>query len=354
VIGCGAVVEIYHGPTLKTLSDAHLIRVDLLIDYDPSRLACVGQQFPDARQARELAGKDFEDIDLAIIASPPRWHEQQCLQLLHWGIHVFCEKPMAAHAQEATRMVAASQKSGRLLSVGFFRRFFPSAEWIGDLIEKQPLGAPRSFTWSEGGVFDWPAASASFFQKNSSSGGVLADAGSHIFDLLLSWFSTPLNYEYYDDAMGGLEANALIKLTFPQGVTGTVRLSRDTPIPNRTHIHFERGTVSFSGASARDVVINLNGCRSVASSTLCLPSTTPKANTGRPTRSYHQAFVAQITNFIMAIRGHEPLRVTGEDAQRVQALIEQCYASRQPLELPWLSLSEISGISPLNPSAIPS
>jgi predicted dehydrogenase len=88
----------------------------------------------------------------------------------------------------------------------------------------------KSFEISEGGQFNWPAQSASFFQKSNSQGGVLADLGVHVLDLLIWWFGMPEKVGYEDDAMGGLEANCRLELEFAGGVSGTVRLSRDTQL----------------------------------------------------------------------------------------------------------------------------
>jgi predicted dehydrogenase len=175
---------------------------------------------------------------------------------------------------------------------------------------------------------------------------VLADAGTHVLDLLLSWFGAPETIDYCDDALGGLEANASLNLNFPRNVTGSIRLSRDTSIPNITRIHFERGTLSFSGASANDVVIDLAGCRSIARAKLHHRPGIPSKLSGGITATYQQAFIAQMANFARAVRGQETLRASGADALRVQLLIEDCYTSRRPLPMPWASAAEEAGISP--------
>jgi predicted dehydrogenase len=345
LIGCGALSEQYYAPTLQALSARENLQLTLLIDPKQERLGLLGSAFPSAQRSTRIVAVTPKFADLAIVASPPHYHADQAEYLLAQGLHVLCEKPMATSTHDARRMVESARHASRLLSVGLFRRFFPSTELVHDLILGKALGAPVSFEWSEGSVFNWPATSASFFQRSASGGGVLADAGTHVLDLLLTWFGTPEKISYYDDALGGLEANASLNLNFPHYVTGSIRLSRDTSIPNLARIRFERGTISFSGASAHDVVIDFEGCRSLARAKLHHRPTSHSKLSGESTATYQQAFIAQMTNFVRSVRGEETLRTSGADALLVQLFIEDCYASRQPLPMPWASSEEEAGIT---------
>ena len=139
--------------------------------------------------------------------------------------------------------------------------------------------------------------------------------------------------------MGGLEANARLRLIFARGVRGTVRLSRDTNIANGARIEFERGHVWFQGASAASVVIQLQGCTDVLKGELHkAPSSVAgvASGTGAPCASYAQSFMGQIQNFCRAVRGEEALRMPGVEALPGMALIEQCYAQRSLMPMPWL------------------
>lgn len=345
LIGCGALAELYYGPALLGLRESSDLTVVALVDPDSGRRSRLSGLFPGARAFAGLADLKAGEIDLAIVASPPRFHAEQTGTLFALGAHVLCEKPMATSISEARGMVEAARRARRLFSVGLFRRFFPSSGLIKDLIINQNLGAPRSFEWSEGGTFGWPAVSSSFFQKTASGGGVFADLGAHVIDLLLWWFGNPDNAIYEDDAMGGLEANASLKLHFPGDISGRLRLSRDTNFPNGTRVYFERGSVWFRGASADEVVIQFNGCASVGKCRLHLPARMRLGGAGEPAQTYSQSFMAQITCFADSIRRGTPLLVTAEEALAGQELIERCYASRGDMRLPWLGDAEQLGLA---------
>ncbi len=56
---------------------------------------------------------------------------------------------------------------------------------------------------------------------------------------------------------------------------------------------------------------------------------------------FHESFVNQLKNVIAAVRGTEPLMVTGEAGLASLKAIETCYSQPRLLEMPWLSASEI-------------
>lgn len=333
------------------ISAAEAIEVTALVDPDFQRLNLLGRVFPKARRFAAIEELTPDEVDFAIVASPQKFHGQQTIGLLRRGIHVLCEKPMASNVGEAEEMVSTARQVGRLLSIGLFRRFFPSTELIHQLVTGQALGAPVSFQWMEGGAFNWPAASASFFQKSASPGGVFADLGVHVLDLLLFWFGEPSDFNYEDDALGGLEANASLRLRFTSGVSGSIRLSRDTNIPNGTKICFERGTIWFQGASADSVVVWFDGSNRVVRGSLHEAPADDDGienGVGAASRTYARSFMEQIVNFCRAIRGEEPLRVPGDQALRGMEWIERCYAARRVMAMPWLTTEERDGIARLS------
>ncbi len=356
LVGCGALSEMYYAPVLKGLVSDGTLSVAALIDSAPSRIEVLAGSFPGARRLSGIENLARGEIDVAIVASPQKFHAAHAIALLRLGVHVLCEKPMASTLAEAKAMVDAADEARRLLAVGHFRRFFPSSQLVKELIAGGALGKPVSFEWSEGGPFNWPAASPSFFRKETSPGGVFADIGAHVLDLLLFWFGEPGEFSYEDDAMGGLESNARLVLCFEGGVTGSVRLSRDTAIPNGTRIQFERGSVWFAGASADSLTIQLQGCSHVVKGALheAVPADSRvDCGEGPAGWTYARSFTEQVRNFCRAVRGEEPLRVPGREALPSMRLIENCYRSRRLMPMPWMTAEELEGISRLAGRSIP-
>ena len=334
LVGCGAIAELYYAPALKEVCRFSNLEVTALCDPSVSRLNNLRQTFPSAQTFTDFDQLLATKPNLAIVASPPQFHASQTCQLLTIGTHVLCEKPMANTVAEAESMIIAAKDSSCVLAIGLFRRFFPALQTIRAIIGAGTLGRTKSFNFSEGGQFNWPAASGSFFQKKHSNGGVFLDLGVHVLDLVCWWFGKPSCFNYQDDAMGNLEANSHLSLTFEEGLTGLVRLSRDTKLVNQYLIEFERGSVTWSVGDSNHLDLRLDGLPFEFRSDLY------QLNSPAPT--YHHSFVNQLLNFVAAARGKEALVVSGDEGLRSLELIEACYRSRNLLPMPWLGESELS------------
>jgi hypothetical protein len=62
------------------------------------------------------------DIDAVTIATPDHWHALGTIWACEAGKHVFVEKPCCHNVREGRRMVEASRRYGRLVSVGLQNR----------------------------------------------------------------------------------------------------------------------------------------------------------------------------------------------------------------------------------------
>jgi predicted dehydrogenase len=59
-----------------------------------------------------------KDVDAVVIATPDHWHRQMVLDALEAGKHVYIEKPMTWNIDQGKEVVAAAQKSGKVVQVG--------------------------------------------------------------------------------------------------------------------------------------------------------------------------------------------------------------------------------------------
>ena len=115
---------------------------------------------------------------------------------LEAGKHVMCEKPMAMNYAEAKKMIAARDKSGKVLTIGYQNRYRPDSLYLkgqaeagmfGDIYYAEAIAVRRRAvpTW---GVF---------IDKEKQGGGPLIDIGTHALDLTL-WMMNN-----YKPKMGG-------------------------------------------------------------------------------------------------------------------------------------------------------
>jgi len=324
VIGCGAVARIHHLPAI-TLSER--VEAAVLVDADAQRAKALADQFgvpAVATDYRDLAGR----VDAAVVALPNSLHAPVSIDLLRRGVHVLVEKPMAMTVRECDEMIAAAEDGHATLAVGLDFRFFEGSRFVRDLFRDGLLGEIRRFDMRQGVIPRWPFATDFLLKKETAGGGVLADFGVHVLDLLLWWMGDWADVEYWADAQGGVESDCEMRLTMRSGATGTVEISRTRNLRNTCVFEGERATLEVGVWDPDpEIKLILGGSEVVLS--------------GRARRkagsalNFTDVFIRQIDDFAAAIRERRKPFVPGREGRRSQELIEECYARRRFLELPW-------------------
>lgn len=340
LVGCGAVSETLYAPILQALESDGMARVATLVDPSRAQRARIEEFFPGAHSYADMSECDLSATDLVIIASPPKFHAEQTILALKQSVPVLCEKPMAQDSAQAKKMLEVSHQTRIPLAVGHFRRFFPASKMLKSVFEKKPFGELLKFSLQEGGKFAWGVASAALFSRESTPGGVLYDSGIHVIDLLLWWLGKPDDFSYEDDAMGGLEANCLLEMTYAGGeVKGSVRLSRDWSTQNRYLFTFERGTLLFEVGQANKLSLLIDGLPYLLEGELMKAKSTD-GTIRLTTQTALQSFGEQLRNVLRGIKNEEPLVVPGDEAIHSLQFIEECYGRRRFMDMPWFTDEE--------------
>jgi predicted dehydrogenase len=134
VVGAGLIGQLEHIPNLQRLG--HLYEVVGIAEASAEMrrvLECRGHRtFPDY-EALLAAG-----LDAILIAAPDQYHAEITLKALEQGVHVFCEKPLCFSVAQAQEIAAARIRAGRVVQVGYMKRFDPSYELLLSLLPKDP------------------------------------------------------------------------------------------------------------------------------------------------------------------------------------------------------------------------
>lgn len=134
----------YWGPNLlRSFAETADCHVAALVDRDPKRLARFGSQHPSAARCADLEEALAHPLDAVVIATPAETHAALGVRALEAGKDVFVEKPIALTDADASALVDASRRSGKLLMVGHLLLYHPAYREIASRIAQGGLGQPR-------------------------------------------------------------------------------------------------------------------------------------------------------------------------------------------------------------------
>lgn len=137
VIGAGLVAQAVHLPHLTDLGERFAVAG--LAEPDPAVRAAVARRHgidrSFASHAELLAAGG---LDAVLVCSPNATHAEIVLDALAAGLHVLVEKPPALTLDEVDRIVAARDRSGLVVQVGYMKRFDPAYEALLDDLAAEP------------------------------------------------------------------------------------------------------------------------------------------------------------------------------------------------------------------------
>ncbi|HTW26496.1 MAG TPA: Gfo/Idh/MocA family oxidoreductase [Acetobacteraceae bacterium] len=121
--------------------------VAAVADIDPARAREVAGEVPGARAMPDGATLIRDpSVDAVLVASWGPSHEEYVLAAIAAGKPVFCEKPLAPTADACHRIMQAEMATGgRLVQVGFMRRFDPAYRALHAAVTEGALGTPLMF-----------------------------------------------------------------------------------------------------------------------------------------------------------------------------------------------------------------
>jgi predicted dehydrogenase len=131
-------------PAMKNNSGIELVGIASASGMSAQHAASrFGFRYAASDEARILQD---EQVEAVAILTRHNLHARQVLAALRVGKHVFCEKPLAMNPAELDEIQAALEGQvggGRLLTVGFNRRFAPLAAQMKAFLDrrKEPLAA---------------------------------------------------------------------------------------------------------------------------------------------------------------------------------------------------------------------
>ena len=179
VIGTGGISNEHIKAYLKNPE----VELYALCDINEERVSKMGEKYGVARlyTDKDHMLRELPEIEAVSVCTWNSAHAPCTIAALNAGCHVICEKPMAVNAGEARDMKAAADRNGKLLMIGFVRRYGNDCRIVSDYIKNGYLGdiyyGKATYLRRNGCPGGW------FGDKSRSAGGPLIDLGVHVIDL---------------------------------------------------------------------------------------------------------------------------------------------------------------------------
>ena len=336
VIGTGSISHEH----IKAYQKNPDVELYALCDIDGEKVKRMGEQYGVQRLYTDMHEMlALEELDAVSVCTWNAAHAPCTIAALEAGKHVLCEKPMAISADQAKAMKQAADKAGKLLMIGFVRRFGNDCAIMQDYINDGRLGelyfAKAQYLRRYGNPGGW------FSVKEYSGGGPLIDLGVHVIDLVRYLAGNPRPVSVYGASFDKLcgrklkdkagyvastvsemeedvEDMAVAMIRFDNGLTLSVETSFTA------HIAGDCGRIQLLGSEGGidlnpnvELYTNIDG--RMANISLAQPSAL----------SFDGLFANEIDHFVDCIVRGTACRAPAEDGVALMEILDAAYRSME-------------------------
>jgi myo-inositol 2-dehydrogenase/D-chiro-inositol 1-dehydrogenase len=252
------------------------------------------------------------EVQAVLICSATDTHAQIIEEAAAAGKHIFCEKPIALSLATIDRALAAVERAGVKLFIGFNRRFDANFQRVHHAINQGEIGQPELLHLISRDPSPPPIAYIKV------SGGIFADMMIHDFDMARFLIGSEVEEVYVaggvmvDPAIGeaGDLDTAVVVLRFANGVIGTIENSR------RAVYGYDQRVEVLGSAGAIRIDNNY-------------PNTAIISDAQNVRRDlplnffmerYTEAYATEMQAFVEAVLHDRPVPVTGHDGRAPVAI----------------------------------
>jgi len=328
LIGAGAIGRLHARHLVSRVAGAELVAVADVVRGAAEACAheCgVSRVYDDYR---ELVSDPA--VEAVVIASPGDCHGEQIEAAAAAGKHVFCEKPLEANLAAVDGALAAVERAGAALQIGFNRRFDANFRQVRDAIAAGAIGRPYIVHIVSRDPLLPPA------KAGQPPGWMFFDTTVHDFDMarwLLGDEATEVRAlagAYVHEGNAAIDT-ALITLRFAGGALVTIDNGQAAyGYDQRIELLGPAGALAAANELAHGVAVSdRQGVRAAGPRTFFA-------------ERYSESYVAELAAFIGCVaRGAEPA-VTGRDGRAAVVLALAALRSHEDGGRP-VAVSEIEG-----------
>ncbi len=306
VIGAGRIGKIHAGNLATRIPGVEVVAIaDPNVDAakELAEKLHVSAYYEDYRKVLE-----DKSIEAVLICSSTDTHARFMTEAAEAGKHIFCEKPVDHSLEKIDAALAAVKKAGVKCQIGFNRRFDPNFKKVRQMVNEGKVGEVQILRITSRD----PAPPPVSYVK--VSGGMFLDMTIHDFDMA-RYLSGSEVVEVFaagavmvDPGIGeaGDIDTAVITLKFANGAIGTIDNSRK----------------AIYGYDQRVEVFGSKGMVAVANNTAnsSMYSSEDGVYSEKPLyfflERYMDSFIAELSDFIDAVRDDKPTPVTALDGRK--------------------------------------
>jgi len=250
VVGYGFIMDKGHAAGYRQRADVEIVAI---ADISADRRAAAAAAWPDARIYADhtaLLEAEAGKLDFVDIATPPSDHAEITHAALDAGLHVLCEKPLAATIDEARAMLRHANRAQRVIYPCHNYKHAPVTKAMRGVIDSGRIGKVHLVTLQTfrdthakgvpGWRTDWRR------ERRYSGGGIAMDHGSHTFYLAFEWlraYPTAITARAVTMGPFDTEDDFSCSLRFPTGVA-SAHLSWNAGVRKVMYtVHGERGAI---------------------------------------------------------------------------------------------------------------
>ena len=309
VIGTGRMGSVHVRNIARLIPEADLVAVcDIRLEVAQAVADEIGLRRV-VRDYHELLTDN--DIEAILIASSTDTHAFMMKDVAEAGKHIFCEKPLALELDNIDEALAAVEKAGVKLQVGFNRRFDKSYQRVHEIVASGEIGRPCILKITNRDP-DFPA-----MEFMRASGGIFLDLAIHDFDMVRFQLGEVL--EVYAaggvlldpklNEFGDIDTDVVI-LKFANGAVGTIDNSRKAVYgyDQRLEVFCSNGT-AMAGNEAETTAIkgNRDGFLSAKPPYFFM-------------QRYAPCYVEEVRQFVECVREDKPTPTNGADGRAAVVL----------------------------------
>lgn len=125
-------------------------------------------------------------LDAIVLATPHSQHREQIVAAAQAGKHVFAEKPLTLTRDDAAAAVAAMREAGKVLGLGYQRRFHPAMVALRNRVQAGDLGTVLQITCTLGAPLNLTLGNDHWRAESSEApAGALTPLGVHAIDAII-------------------------------------------------------------------------------------------------------------------------------------------------------------------------